>query len=112
MEVADSPFVSAGFLEFIFQPLKLWWIHVIAVEDEKTDVAFFVCIILCAIHIERLVKALAGVVMIAQRRVELYSCVKQRFIGCGKFLFEIAGIVASVNVVTQHNDEAEREFLM
>src|SRR6266849_7343221 len=111
MEVADLPIPGAGVAQLRFQPGELLRVHVIAVQDEEAYVARLEGVVGRALHIEKLVKALVGIVVVVQCRIELDTGSQQRLVRGLEFFFEIARAAAAVDVVAQHDHKIEREGL-
>ena len=111
MEVTDLPVLLPGILQLLFQPIELFGVHVVAVENEETDTAFLESVIVCSVHIKKLVEALVRIVVVAQRRVELDAGIQQQLVWYLELLFKIFGAAAAVDVVTEHDHEVEREGL-
>src|SRR5438552_11467836 len=105
---ADLP-GGAGTRKLLSYPAQLLVIHVIAVECKKLRIAALEAVVALSIHVERFVKALVRIVVVAQRRIEFDSRVKQRLVRILELPPEVRGAFASVDIVSQHEDEIERD---
>src|SRR5213080_2790170 len=107
MEKTDLPF-GLRTPQVLFYPAQLRGIHVVAIEGKESYIALLENVIPFAAHVERLVEALVvGIVMIAERGIELDSGVQHGLVGLLKLAHKIPRVVAAIDVVTQHNDEIE-----
>ena len=101
MEERDLPIRSAGG-ELLVEPLQLLLVDVVAVDGEEADAALRLeAVVLLAVHVEVLVEALLGVVMVAERGVELDVGIQQRLVGKLELLPVVAGPFGAVEVVPQ-----------
>ncbi len=110
MEKRDLP-IRPCVLHFFLEPGELIRVHVVAVQREKAHVALLEAVIALAAHVEQLIVALIGVVVIAERCIELYPGIQQELVGNFKLLFIIPGAAPAVDVVADHNHKIEGELL-
>src|SRR5437868_2826962 len=108
MEVSDLPF-GIRFAQLVLDPIELRGIHVVAVENEKLDFALLERIVTLAVHVEWLVKNFVGVVVVPEAGIELYSCIEHRLVRLFELTVKVAGLVATVDVVTHHDHEVETD---
>jgi hypothetical protein len=108
MKEHDLPSRAAR-CQLLVEPVELCLVDVVAVEREEPDaIPRSETIEALAVHIERLVVPLqGGVVMVAERGIELYAGIQQWFIRNRKLLIEVARPLAAVDVVAHHDDEIE-----
>src|SRR5688572_22231145 len=108
MEEHDLPSRAAR-RQLLVEPVELCLVDVVAVEREETDAILRLeTIEALAVHVERLVVPLqGGVVMVAERGIELYAGIEQWFIRDLKLLLEVARVLAAIEVVAQHDSEVE-----
>ena len=66
-------------------------------------------VVALAVHVERLVEPLVGVVVIPERGVELHARVEQRLVRLLELLDVVPRAAAAVQVVAEHQHEVERE---
>src|SRR5947207_6224691 len=112
VKIDDLPF-AAGAGEFLLEPLELTRVHRGAVQSEEADAAVrSESVVPLAAHIELLIRALIGGVMIAERRVELHARIQQRFVRQLELSEEIVRRLPAVDVVAQHQDDLEVDLLL
>src|SRR5215831_5123538 len=92
---ADFPGLVSAF-ELALDPSQLIGVHVSAIECEETRFDLLEAVIALAVHIERLVEALVGIIVIAQRSVKLYTGIEQGFVGVFEFQLEVLGSLPAV----------------
>src|SRR5687767_14283630 len=111
MKVSDFP-IAGGIRQLLFEPFKLGFIHVIAVEREETyAITRLESVVSFPTHVERFVRALVRFVVIAECGVEFYASIEKRFIGYVELGLKIAGFFAAVHVIAQHEHNVERKCL-
>jgi hypothetical protein len=82
-----------------------------AVEHEEARASLRERVVALTVHVERLVVALRGVVMVPERGVEGHLCVEQDLVGLLELVDEILRALAAVDVVAQHDHELEGKHL-
>src|SRR5262245_60305574 len=108
VKVADLP-VFARIAQRPFKPLQLLWIHLRAVEHEEPHVGAHVRVVALSVHVVRLVRHVVGLVVIAQRSLELHARGEQLRVRLFELLDEVLRRLAPVHVVAEHDDEIEGE---
>src|SRR5678815_1452690 len=85
--------------QLLVEPVELCLVDVIAVEcEEPNPILRLETVEALAVHVERLVVPLhGGVVMVAERGVELYAGIQQWFIRNRKLLIEVARFLAAID---------------
>src|SRR6266851_3667699 len=111
MEVRNLPRLFCV-LERVLNPDQLSRVKIVAVEHKKAHVVSGVRVVALPAHVERCVSIVAGLVVVAQARVELHPGVEQGPIRALELLDEIGRLLAAVHVVAQHDDHVECEDAM
>src|SRR5687768_2027413 len=107
VEEDDLP-VGSACRQLLVEPFELLAVHIIAVDREEPHAVLWLeAVVLLAAHVERLVLDLPGVVVIAQRRVELHAGVEERLVRPRELPFVVSGTLRSVQVVTCHQRKLE-----
>src|SRR6187200_2763654 len=85
--------------QLLVEPVELCLVDVVTVQREEPDVILRLeTIEALSVHVERLVVSLhRGVVMVAERGVELYAGIQQWFIRNRKLLIEVARFLAAID---------------
>src|SRR3989304_7553132 len=98
--------LATGTAQLLLQPGELLPIHVVAVQYEKANAELGPeRIVPFSVHVEVFVEALIGIIMVSKGSVKLNARIQERFIGNLKLALEIARALASVKVVSHHQDE-------
>src|SRR6185436_14261510 len=103
MEITDLPLLRRA-LQRVLEPGQLLAIDLVAVEREEPDVLRRVAVVLIAVHVPERIFAVGGIVVIAERGIELDTAFEQRLIGSRELLDEVLRSLAAINVVAQHDD--------
>src|SRR6185503_123623 len=98
-------------LDRTLEPVELLAIHVVRIEDEKLDVALRERIKALTVHVERFVEALVGIVVVAERGVELDAGIEQRLVRHLELLLKVLWSLSAVDVVANHDRKREVEAL-
>src|SRR5258706_11336402 len=108
MEVTDLP-VILRLPQRALDPRELSRVHEIAVDYEEPNIAFGVRVVTHAAHVEWRISLLTRIVVVPERGVELDAGVQQRPVGFLELADEVPGILTSVEIVAQHDDQLERK---
>src|SRR5688572_15247768 len=111
VEVGNLP-VRTRRGQLLLQPGDLLRIQVVAVQHEEAGISLLEGAVALSAQVERLVEFLVGIIVVAQRGVELNSGVEQGLVGPLEFLGEILGTLRAVDVVAQQDRKGEREALV
>ena len=111
MEKTDLP-AGSRIRKFLIEPLQLLGIEVVAVESEEVNIALLERIVLLAVHIEKFIEALIGIVMVPERSVKLDAGIEQGLVGDLELLLQVGWSFAPVDVVSQHDHKIKRKFLV
>src|SRR6185369_11212120 len=106
----DLPF-AAGSLQFLFQPVELLLVHVIAVESKEANTILRLKrVVTLPAHVEWLVADLpVRNVVVPQGCVKFHAGRQKRLVGFFKLVLEIPGGFPSIHVVAEHDHELKRE---
>ena len=106
VEEGDLPW-RHGRAQRLLEPFELRRVHVVAVECEELRASLGEGVVALPFHVERLVQALRRKVVVAERRVELHTRAEQLVVRTRELALEVAGVLAAIHVVAEHDDEGE-----